>query len=265
VIDAESEYEGKYVSAQTYMRKLRAYAGLDYPIGLAGFPYVDYHPAFPYSVFMGEGGAQFNLPQMYWHAIGTSVDNVYAHTYTFNTPYARPVYPLGQTYGGVSKAQVVRFREFAQSFGARGVSWWSWQATLSRGWRGLAATLGLLPAGKATLPAAATLTRGARGDLVVWAQQHLIAAGFPVKPNGVLNAATKRALMSFQTIDALPVTGAIDPATWNALLTHPPAKIRYRAGAKGTATAARAGGSTQPPPLSSKDRATRNELRSAPR
>src|SRR3954454_11286312 len=61
VIDAEIEYEGKYAQASTYITKLRAYAGDDYPIGLAGWPYVDYHPGYPFSVFFGPGGAQFNV------------------------------------------------------------------------------------------------------------------------------------------------------------------------------------------------------------
>jgi hypothetical protein len=259
VIDAEAEYEGKYVSASTYMAKLRRYAGADYPIGLAGFPYVDYHPAFPYSVFFGQGGAQFNLPQMYWHAIGVSVDTVFAHTYAYNTPYGRPIYPLGQTYGGVSKAQVVRFREFAQAFSARGVSWWSWQATPSSGWSALASPLGLLPASRAALPAATTLVRGARGDLVVWAQQHLISAGQPVKPTGVIDSRTKLALKRFQAANGLPVTGAIDPATWSALLVNAPAKIRWRRGGGQVAAA----GAAAPLPLSARLPAKRNELRAA--
>src|SRR4051812_26575591 len=98
VIDAEAEYEGRYAAADKYMRKLRSYVGVDYPIGVAPFPYVDYHPAYPYSVFLGPYGAQFNLPQMYWRAIGTSVRNVYKRTYNYNTLYKRPVLPLGQTY-----------------------------------------------------------------------------------------------------------------------------------------------------------------------
>ena len=55
VIDAETEYDGtgKYGAALKYMHKLRRKAGSHYPIGLAGFPYVDYHPSFPYSVFLG--------------------------------------------------------------------------------------------------------------------------------------------------------------------------------------------------------------------
>jgi hypothetical protein len=70
VIDAESEYEGHYGAAQTYIADLRAKIGEAYPLGLASFPYVYYHTSFPYSVFLGPNGAQFNAPQMYWKAIG---------------------------------------------------------------------------------------------------------------------------------------------------------------------------------------------------
>src|SRR5437764_11837444 len=48
VIDAEAEYEGRYAAAQTYVRNLRAKVGAAYPVGLASFPYVSYHPALPY-------------------------------------------------------------------------------------------------------------------------------------------------------------------------------------------------------------------------
>ena len=47
LIDAESEYEGKYVAAQKYIKKLRQLVGSSFPVGLASFPYVDYHPASP--------------------------------------------------------------------------------------------------------------------------------------------------------------------------------------------------------------------------
>ena len=89
VIDAESEYEGKYGAAQTYIADLRAKIGAAYPLGLASFPYVYYHTAFPYSVFLGPEGAQFNAPQMYWKAIGNSVDTAYADTYILK-PHLRP-------------------------------------------------------------------------------------------------------------------------------------------------------------------------------
>jgi hypothetical protein len=98
VIDAEGQYEGKYAAADRYIRALRARIGDSYPVALASFPYVDYHPSFPYSVFFGPGGATYNQPQMYWKAIGTSVRGIYEHTYLFNRLWGRPLYPLGQTY-----------------------------------------------------------------------------------------------------------------------------------------------------------------------
>jgi hypothetical protein len=95
VIDAEVEYQGKYAQAQSYIAALRKLIGANFPVALAGFPYVDFHPSFPYSVFLGPGGAQYNAPQMYWADIGVSVDQVYSHTYMWNRPYNRPIYPLG--------------------------------------------------------------------------------------------------------------------------------------------------------------------------
>jgi hypothetical protein len=62
LIDAEGEYQGRYAAAQIYLRKLRGLVGASYPVGLASFPYVDYHPSFPYSVFLGPGGASARLP-----------------------------------------------------------------------------------------------------------------------------------------------------------------------------------------------------------
>ena len=80
-------------------------------MALAGFPYVDYHPGFPYSVFLGPGGAQYNSPQMYWVDIGTSVNTVYAHTYAYNTVYEREIDPLGQVYQNPPLGQIIRFRQ----------------------------------------------------------------------------------------------------------------------------------------------------------
>src|SRR5947208_4768988 len=139
VIDAESEYEGRYAQAQRYIRNLRARVGKSYPVGLAGFPYVDYHPGYPYSVFLGPGGAQYNVPQMYWKAIGTSVTNVYAHTYTYTSVYQRPIFPLGQLYMNPTPAEIGRFRRLARAYGAGGLSWWDWQETAPRGWKALGA------------------------------------------------------------------------------------------------------------------------------
>jgi peptidoglycan hydrolase-like protein with peptidoglycan-binding domain len=257
VIDAEIEYEGRYAQASTYMSKLRAYAGPDYPIGLAGWPYVDYHPAYPFSVFLGPGGAQFNLPQMYWKAIGVSVDAVFARTYLYNQLYGRPIAPLGQTYQRPTRAELLRFRQLAAAYGAPGVSWWSWQETSTGAWAALARQLNPLGAAVAPGPVTPTLRRGARGDVVVWAQQHLLAAAQPVRVNGRYDSRTVRAVRAYQLAATLPVTGELDAPTWQSLLALPPAKVRWQAG-RSTASTARTG------PPSARLRARAREIPSQP-
>jgi hypothetical protein len=222
VIDAESEYEGRYAQARTYISELRAAIGPAYPVGLAGFPYVDYHPAFPYSVFLGPGGAQFDLPQMYWRDIGTTVDQVYAHTWPLNRVYQRPIFPLGQLYNDPPPAEIARFRTLAAAYGASGTSWWDWQEATAGGWQALAAPLqppgGPPPAAASAWP---TLARGAQGDLVMWAQEHLAGAGEAIVVDGAFGPATDAAVRDFQSRHGLPVTGAVDAATWPPLLAAP--------------------------------------------
>src|SRR5437763_6479696 len=92
VIDAETAYEGHYAAAQSYIQQLRAAIPPGFPLGLTSFPYVDYHPSLPYSVFLGPGAADFNLPQVYWKAIGTSVDEAMQHTYVHNRIYQKPIF-----------------------------------------------------------------------------------------------------------------------------------------------------------------------------
>jgi Putative peptidoglycan binding domain len=221
VIDAESAYQKKYAQAQQYVQTLRQDVGPNYPLALSGFPYVDYHGSFPYSVFLGPGGAQANLPQIYWKAIGTSVDTAVAHTYLWNEVYQRAIYPLGQLYGDPSPSDIARFRQLTAARGATGVSWWSWQSASARGWNAVGAPVAPL-AGPPSPTAYPALGRGAKGDVVVWAQQHLIAAGQSIKPDGVFSASMEQAVRSFQTQALLPVTGRLDAGTWPALLRYEP-------------------------------------------
>ena len=102
------------------MSKLRRAVGDDYPLALSSFPYVDYHPSFPYSVFLGPGGAQYNLPQLYWYAIGDPLAVSVRHTYAFNRPYGRPQLPVGQTWQDPPKGQVLDFRRLARAYGSTG-------------------------------------------------------------------------------------------------------------------------------------------------
>jgi peptidoglycan hydrolase-like protein with peptidoglycan-binding domain len=226
VIDAEAEYEGKYGAAQTYVADLRAKIGPAYPMGLASFPYVYYHTAFPYSVFLGPNGAQFNAPQMYWKAIGNSVDTVYANTYGSNRVYGRPIFPLGQTYESPTTADLLRFRAEAPLYGAGGLSWWDFQETSSAGWRALAAPLTPLTTVTPD-PAWSELSQGSRGDPVLWLQEHLATAIPTQATSGIFDAATKANLESFQAAHGIAASGRTEAATWQALLALPPVAVSW--------------------------------------
>jgi hypothetical protein len=233
VIDAESEYEGHYAAAQTYIEDLRAKIGVAYPLGLASFPYVSYHPSFPYSVFLGPNGAQYNLPQMYWKDIGTSVDTVYANTYIANRIYGRPIFPLGQTYGGVSTSDLLRFREEAVDYGATGLSFWDWQETPAAGWATLVAPLEPLTS---VVPNTSypELHSGSKGDQVLWLQEHLAAAAPTQEITGLFGAQTAANLQAFQSEHGLTVTGVAEAATWAALLALTPVPVDWTGGGPNT-------------------------------
>jgi peptidoglycan hydrolase-like protein with peptidoglycan-binding domain len=230
VIDAESEYEGRYAAAQAYIADLRAKIGSAYPLGLASFPYNSYHPTFPYSVFLGPNGAQYNLPQMYWKDIGAFVDTVYANTYIANRIYGRPIFPLGQTYGGVSAPDLLRFREEAVDYGASGLSFWDWQETPASAWSTLAAPLSPLSnvTPNSSYP---ELGQGSRGDEVLWMQEHLASAIPAQVTTGEFGTQTASNLLAFQTAHGIPASGVTGAATWQALLALPPIPVNWTGGA----------------------------------
>ena len=199
--------------------------GSTYPLGLAPFPYVDYHPSFPYSVFLAPGAAQYNLPQMYWKAIGTTVSGVFAHTYRHNAIYNRPILPLGQTYQAPSAGELKGFRALSQAYGAAGLSWWDWQETTKAGWKAL--TSSFTTVASPPDPGSPALGMKSKGDQVVWAQMLLAAAGQPLKVDGIFAASTRSAVRAFQTARGLPVTGGIGDKTWAALRRFTPKPIAW--------------------------------------
>ena len=211
MIDAESEYEGKYVAAQSYITQLRKLIGQSFPVALAGFPYVDYHPGFPYSVFLGPGGAQYNTPQMYWVDIGTSVNTVYAHTYAYNAVYQRAIDPLGQVYAEPATraahplppavADLRRRRRLAGGTGSRR------PRPAGRGSRSAPATSPASP----PPPSTPILKLHSLGDLVVWAQEHLATAGYTIPIDGDYGPNTQSAVESFQTAKGLTADGIVGP------------------------------------------------------
>ncbi len=219
VIDAETKYEGRYAAAQRYLAALRGAIGSGYPLGFTSFPYVDYHPRMPYSVFLGPGGAQANLPQVYWKAIGGSVDAVSAKTVANNRIYGTPMAPLGQSYDAPRAADLRRFRAIWAGYGGGGLSWWSWQASSAATWSVLSEpepTPAVL-----SDPGWPALDQGASGDQVIRLQQHLASADPSVELDGKFTAATKTALKAFQRARGLVASGETDAATWQALLSVP--------------------------------------------
>jgi Putative peptidoglycan binding domain len=269
VIDAEVQYQGRYVQAQRYLTELRSLIGAKFPVALAGFPWIDYHPSFPYSVFLGPGGAQYNTPQMYWQDIGVSVQNVYAHTYAYNELYQRPIDPLGQLFDAPPGKQILSFRAVSRAYKARGVSWWDWQSATPSGMADTAARVAAA-AGSQAKTTVASLAKGSTGDVVVWAQEHLLAAGYPIAVDGSFGPQTRAAVEDFQLAHRLPVTGTINPKTWAGLLHYAAPAITWAQKGKAlsaqvtTATLARArrtrSALTLPVPWSARLPARGNEL-----
>jgi hypothetical protein len=244
VIDAESSYEGRYAAADAYVDKLRRRIGPRFPTALTSFPYVDYHPGLPYSVFLGPGGARYNLPQLYWHTIGVTVGEGYEHTFRVNRVYRRGIHPLGQTYDNPPIRQLRRFRRLAISYDFDGVSWWSWQETQKREWRALGRRVRrpVRSAGRSG-DGYPVLAKGSSGDLVVWAQEHLRGAGRRVPVTGYFGDITRRAVRRFQRSEGYADHGRIGAKTWRALLDVKPRMVdwssrRARRGAKRQAASA---------------------------
>ena len=256
VLDVEGQYEGRYPQASYFMSSLRSRIGPDYPLGLASFPYVDYHPALPFSVFLGPGGAQYNVPQLYWKDIGTTVDTGYTHTWVWNRIYQRPILPLGQVYNRPKAGQIKRFRALAMSHGFEGVSWWSWQSAGKRQWQALRAPVG--PASATPYPSYPFLRLGSKGDFVAWAQQLLAGAGIAVPITGYYQASTRSAVYAFQAAKGLPQTGNLDVPTWNLLIESKAVPVTW---AKSGAVASRSGGPlTLPSPRSARLPSVRDEI-----
>jgi hypothetical protein len=168
---------------------------------------------------------------MYWRDIGTTVNQVFAHTYTYNRPYQRPIYPLGQVYNSPPRAQLARFRELDLAYGSTGVSWWDWQEAASYSWRAISNWITKVSS-SAAVTGMPVLKKGAAGDLVVWAQEHLRSAGEVVAVDGGFGPQTLRAVKSFQLAHSLTADGVIGNATWAALLSYQPASVTWPKPAK---------------------------------
>jgi hypothetical protein len=219
VVDAEGQYDGRYGAAQAFVKALRTQLGTRFPIGLAGQAEVLQHPTFPYSVFLGPGGFDFDLPQMYWLELGASVDATYAATIGVNSIYGRPIVPVGQIFGAATTVEVTRFRALASAYGASGVSFFDLDsASLTL----LSSLASPAPRLRRRTVLAPTIRAGADGDEVLWAQELLNAGGAHLPAGGFYGAQTSRAVAAFQARHGLRANGVVGAATWRALTQlHP--------------------------------------------
>ncbi len=219
VMNVEIEYRGKYADARRYLDLLRAGIGQNYPLGLTSFFNPASHPDTPISVFLGPGGAQVNMPQVYWTTAGTTPGAMSIAAAKANRIYGRPLAPLGET-AGASYDDVLSFRSIWAAYGAQGLGWYRWQGTTPEGWNGLAQ---LTPAFDPPAdPGWLQVTAGARGDSVRWLQRHLAAFDGSVAIDGTYGAGTMAAVRAFQASRGLPVTGTVADKTWPELLKLTP-------------------------------------------
>jgi hypothetical protein len=214
VVDAEGQYDTRYRAAQLFVHILRRHLGRAFPIGLAGQAETTQHPTFPYSVFLAPGAFQFDLPQIYWRDLRLTVPAAYATTIPENTIYGRPILPVGQLYGEPSPGEVAEFAKVAANYGLTGVSFFSLEAAQPP----LLDALAVRPRLAHRRTKFATLSAGADGDQVLWAQELLDGAGARLPAGGFFGSQTARAVARFQHQHHLTPTGALDPATWTALL-----------------------------------------------
>jgi hypothetical protein len=163
---------------------------------------------------------------MYWLDVGTSVATMYRHTYEFNLLYERPIDPLGQLFDSPPTAQIERFRAAANAYHAKGVAWWDWQSAGAAQFRAISQRAGATRGTSADLQVA-SLGRGAVGDVVVWAQEHLVAAGSRIAIDGIFGPQTQRAVEHFQREHDMRPSGVLTPATWALLLRLAPVAVKW--------------------------------------
>ena len=227
------------------MSTLRSQIGPDFPLALAAFPYVDFHPAFPFSVFLGPGGAQYNLPQLYWKTIGDSVDDGLRPHLRLQPrlrpadPAARPGLPEPEDEADQALPQArPRPRDGGRQLvvvAARR------QAPVEGGRRQGEAAERLRPLRQLPLPPARL--EGRPGRLGPAAPRRA-AATRPRSP-ATSRSRPARAVLAMQANRGLAQTGNLDVPTWNVLLTLPAAggaldreRRRRRLGAGSAARAA---------------------------
>ena len=207
MIDAEGEYEGKYAAADRYIRALRARDRRRLPALARRLPLRRLPPGLPL----------LGLLRPRRRPVQPAADVLEGDRH-LGARRLRAHLPLQPRLGAPDlpdradlrrprrAAQILRFRRFADSYGGLPPSWWDWQETntaeLGGARRDRRAGAGRrLPPDHLAHP---LLKRGSRGDLVVWAQEHLVGAGQTQLPvTGIFGKQTTAAVRAFQRAHGL--------------------------------------------------------------
>lgn len=129
VIDAESEYKGKYTPCRIFMSELRN-ALPTFPMALSSFRFPKYHMDLPWKDFLSK--CEYNMPQVYWeqaHNPGEQLERSVNEFKTVVSPI-RPIIPTGSAYGAngwiSTSSDILEFLNKAVSLGMSGANFWSW-------------------------------------------------------------------------------------------------------------------------------------------
>ncbi len=143
--DIESPAEGTHLTpdaARRYGEALRQVAGPDYPLIVTVPRPAKERPQYPYADIVA--GYDAIAPMVYWLNRQPDSD-VIAALATLAT-FGKPVYPVGQAYDGSPEGgrkgvpppdELFRFMRAAESHGAAGISFWSWQAADQPAWNAI--------------------------------------------------------------------------------------------------------------------------------
>ena len=134
--------------------------------------------------------------------------------------YGKPVLPVGQAYdagaeggppGVPPREELIRFMQAGDQLGAAGVSWWSWQHATQEAWDAIR------DAAEFRLPVGDPV--GYTAGQVKAYQTLLHSLGFTTPIDGSWGERTGQAVREYQAAARLPVTGMIDEATRQLMLT----------------------------------------------
>src|SRR5262249_19790254 len=99
-----------------------------------------------------------------------------------------------------------------------------------------------------------------KGDIVAWAQQLLVGAGFSTPITGYFQAPTQVAVVQYQAAHGLPQSGILDTPTWDLLKDSTPQAVRWTTGGAVTASRPSSGALRLPRPESASLPAVRDEI-----